>query len=214
MAALKSFWDAENPDPIYENMPPSRVRDWLDWGVWDDLSDDELGFWDVMQDSVTTFLKTGERGIEPFKIYSHRYCHELAHFIVCQDDQVMDPWWGLEVWTFREDGLEWFDDNAAFVEIEVLVVQELIKGCSNETAASWAQGQIGPNSKLSGYGRFDTLNEHGKKEVYDLVYEYGLMFARKWTRLSMWRERNRKTDLVRRLRGLPPEPREGRPAGS
>lgn len=193
--------------PTSKNCPPVRAEDWFDWGFWKDISAES--FWTVQRMAVEDFKATGKHDLKPFEVFSRRYSHEMAHFIVCRDDQVFDPWWGLEVFTFREDGRGLFNDDECFTELEVLTVQGLINDYGPDRAAAFARTEMLTYTNLEGFGRWEKLTYDQKDELEDLLTAYARMFAAKWTRESLWQERHRKTDLVRARLGLPPEPRIG-----
>lgn len=112
-----------------------NVDAWFDPNLWIKKQD----FWSTMASEAVhrglvkreevswecgrTF--SNERAM-PLTQYSYRSEHEMAHYLQCDDKDVLDPFYGSEVFTFRKDDKAWFSDDDYFKEVEVFVIHAIL----------------------------------------------------------------------------------------
>jgi hypothetical protein len=105
-------------------MIPNTIDGWLEGLPWGETKED---FFEVARRYRETGIKP-----EPFTLHngernglpSNRSAHEVAHIIVCKDEDMFDPWYGMDNFVFGNGELLSIENLR--VEIEVSVVEEII----------------------------------------------------------------------------------------
>lgn len=190
--------------------PPWNFHEWLDPAIW---KEDHRDFWNAQRGEYDRRkgLNTN-RPLEPFLLFRSRHSHELAHFIVCDDRDLFDPWWGVSTWTFANGDDAMFDDDDLMIEAEVLAIDYFLRGRDPSGHDGPVARELLRHANLRGIGSIRTPDddESLRREV-----ETGALIAwlvdaikAKWggldvrdphpSRRLLWAECVRKTNLVRR----------------
>lgn len=166
------------------NKIPRDIESWLQ------------GYWTQKQGNFFFYAK--EKALESFVVYhtcekDERIAHELAHFIVCEDENIMDPTYGLNEFLFSEK--MFFSISAHRTEIEVTVVEQYIKkyllgGVFGEGGEYWRNQPI--TAGLVGSMTYFLCDKISREESENIAQEFIL----KWNIEKIWNELNRKYALV------------------
>jgi len=133
--------------------------------------------------------------------------HELAHFILCPDDKVLDPLWGIEFdGPFEE---EFRDLDKARFEVRVLFIQEVILNYTHhrEHYLQWVKSPVGREVMLNNkchpwIGSVQMAMTYcyiSPLSTAQVRHEVDHMVAADWTIGKVWSELERKKELVRQL---------------
>lgn len=142
----------------------------------------------------------------PLTRYHARDYHEMAHYIQCADHEVMDPFWGSETWTFRKDDKAWFKDDDFLKELEVFVIDNIIRDMKPHFAARNAAWELAPYMAVEGFSRgtgqapFFLVDTEVVEPPANLRFAKSLAesFQNKWKDIqTLLAEKNRKDSLVR-----------------
>lgn len=218
---VREIFRGMNRHPISE--PPTDYHEWLDPAIW---KEDPGDFWDAHQTERKRRKKLigyeNEKPLEPFLLHGNRHSHELSHFIVCDDRHVLDPWWGVNTWTFASGDEGRFADDDLLIEAEVLAIDYFLRG---RDPVEGVLRELVRNANLKGIGRVMEFPEdledfeqrarevNKKAETKQIVTWVANACVAKWglylnnpdsARRLLWAECVRKTNLVRLIRGMKP----------
>lgn len=176
---------------IQEHEIPDTLQDWMRGGPWE-ISCESI--WP----KVMRFGKT-RRKWKPFVVYKrggepHQAVpHEMAHMIVCEDKDVMDPMWGMPVWIDLNPS--WTHEQV-WTELRVLITEAAIAAHIGLDAP-----QAFPYMAVRQVITTHPSNDPTKpwSEAQNRLYDDAHGLHRTLSIVELWCELKRKYELVRTL---------------
>lgn len=180
-------------------MVPNKIEDWMDGIPWGFTNEN---FFRVAERYRDTGVKP-----EPFTLHNgreNRATHEIAHVIACRDEDLFDPWFGIDNFVFESGEL--LSTENFRKECEVTVIQEMIdvellkdekvreyrRKCITVYGMSFLCTDIG----VIPYPATMTKKEDKKRFELQFIAQVLDKALSKWTLKKAWNELNRKRAIV------------------
>lgn len=171
--------------------PPKTLEAWMAGGPW---SESPVTFEEWVA-SARSWEKGDTEGLHPFPRVGHptgyhRFAHEVAHLIICPDEDLFCPWWGLVPGTTKEPAN--------------LITEAKVFGVEDRLYRHFGRLVGSPKSRyrpewLGAAARTLAYMEAGGRPTPDTVRFYTDKAAEaksQWTIKAMWEEVQRKYTLA------------------